>query len=115
MNRMPTLAALLAVPLLLAGCAVGPDYHRPALPAAALAEAHAPAPAPLPDRWWQLYADADIDRLVAKALSHNADLRMAAANLQKARGLLGEARAATLPDANATASYRRQRAQYLTA
>lgn len=87
----------------LAGCAaVGPDYRRPPLPAqvdvqpAAFVEGSSAvyASAPLPPRWWKLYKDPLLDRLVEEALRANTDLRIAAANLERSRAIVDEARAA---------------------
>ena len=107
---MKRLSALL-LPLTLAACAVGPDYQRPAaLPAeqVRLAEAlenGAVTPSPLPDQWWRLFQDAELDRLVAQALAKNTDLRAAAANLQRARAMLSEAGAARLPTTGTSAQF----------
>lgn len=101
----------LSLLLLLAACAVGPDYQRPAaLPAeqARLTEAlgnGAITPSPLPDQWWHLFKDAELDRLVAQALAKNTDLREASANLQRARALLSEAGAARLPTSGTSAQF----------
>ena len=88
---------------LLAGCTtVGPDYHRPADAIAEKPTATAPfvsgadpafAPAPLPDRWWRLYDDPTLDRLVADALAHNTDLRVASATIARAQAALKVAQA----------------------
>ena len=87
---------------LLAGCAVGPRYVQPSTPQAGngafvSADASAFAPAPPPPDWWRLYDDPVLDGLVRKALTNNADLRAAAANLAKARGALEQARAGLFP------------------
>lgn len=99
---------------LLSGCVVGPDYVSPSsLPerAVKLREANIPAvtASPMPAQWWRLFDDPDLDRLIEKALVHNADLRQAAANLQRARALLSEANAARVPTGDANASYQRDR------
>lgn len=92
----------LIVPLLASACAVGPDYERPRPPTAAggpfvtKAAAFDPS-AQLPDNWWHLYRDPALDALVERALVANSDLRVAAANLARARAVLGEARTARLP------------------
>lgn len=87
---------------LVAGCtAVGPEYRAPALPAhvgetpTGFKEGRSPAysPAPLPAHWWQLYADPQLDELVEEALKVNTDLRVAAANLERMRAVVNEARA----------------------
>src|SRR5262249_22657307 len=80
---------------LLAGCAtVSADYRRPAAalidaPAAQATFAHAgeqqfSASSP-PSRWWQLYNDPVLNALVEQALHANTDLRVAKANIARAR------------------------------
>lgn len=106
--------ALALLVALLAGCAVGPDYQPPATPGAeapTLTEAQVAGvqPTPLPPKWWRLFDDPALDRLVEAALSRNTDLRQAAANLLRARAVLSEARADRLPTNNVTTQYTRQR------
>ena len=103
-----------AATLLLSACAVGPDYAvppPPGGPAPTLTEADAAAtsPTPLPPQWWRLFGDPVLDTLVTRALDRNTDLRVAAANLQRARALLSEARAGKLPSNTINAQYIRQR------
>lgn len=110
--RALTLAAACA--LALSACAVGPDYAvppSPAGPAPALSEAAAATtvPTPLPPQWWRLFGDPVLDGLVTRALERNTDLRVAAANLQRARALTSEARAGRLPSTTLNAQYVRQR------
>lgn len=107
------LAAILATTAL-AACAVGPSYHRPATPASAAAPFLGGAAPGLSatdpaDGWWRLYDDPVLDRLVADALAANTDLRVALANLEKARAQLGGARGDLLPQTGlaAAGSYRR--------
>src|ERR1700744_2603559 len=97
-----TSVSALAVCVALAGCVVGPDYRSPTpLPSPALRPSETQVAqttaSPLPSRWWRLFDDADLDRLVERALSRNTDLRQAAANLQRSRAALSEARAGRLP------------------
>lgn len=105
----------IALTALLGACAVGPNYQRPAaLPPqqVALQEELASgkfAPTSLPSKWWRIFDDAELDRLVEQALTRNTDLRVSAANLQQARALLSEAGAARLPTSNASAQYTRSR------
>ncbi|WP_375398466.1 efflux transporter outer membrane subunit [uncultured Sphingomonas sp.] len=112
MIRRVAMAGMVA--LAVSACSVGPNYTRPAplaAPDATLRERGAigVTPSPLPDRWWRLFADRDLDRLVEKALAGNTDLRVAAANLQRARAVLSEADAARLPVGDATTSYTKSR------
>ncbi len=99
MRRFAGLASL----LVLAACAVGPDHVPPATPASAAAPfigSASPAVAAADEpagRWWQLYQDPLLDRLVADALAANKDIAVATANLAAARALLREERAGRLP------------------
>lgn len=91
--------------LTLSACAVGPDYARPAPPAAS------PGPflstregvtstAPADAEWWRLYKDPVLDGLVADALAANTDVRVAVARIAKARASLREVRGDRLPSTN---------------
>ncbi|PSJ38754.1 efflux transporter outer membrane subunit [Allosphingosinicella deserti] len=99
--KIPLMASLLA----LAGCTAGPDYVRPEVQSAATAPllgANHPAftlEAPEGD-WWRLYQDPVLDGLIADAFRANTDLRVAAANLDRARALLRETRSQRLPQTN---------------
>jgi multidrug efflux system outer membrane protein len=101
--------ASLVLAVMLAGCAIGPAYQRPAaeLPQA-WPEGPAQGKAP-PERWWMVYADPALDRLVDEALTHNQDLALAAARVDEARALLRVADAASVPAVDATAQRDRTR------
>jgi len=116
MKRLATAVAALA----LAGCMVGPNYRSP--------ETEAPAQSPFfsarspaftqdqpPGRWWSLFANPLLDGLIEEALRNNTDLRIAAANLSRARAVLRETRSGLFPSATATASatYSRQSSDQL--
>jgi multidrug efflux system outer membrane protein len=99
----PTMLERAGILVRLAGCAVQPDYQRPALelPQAWQQAAARPAnEAP----WWRIYDDPALDRLIAEALAQNADVLIAAARVDEARALLGESRAALRPEVGANAS-----------
>ena len=79
----------------LAGCAVGPDYHRPAPPAA---QGYAPAPLAahddaqtyvrgldIPGQWWTLYHSPQLNALVQRAYAGNPTLQSAQAALLQSR------------------------------
>lgn len=105
------LAPLLAL-LLLAGCAVGPDYRRPDVDTpAAYKEAGDWKPAQPQDEaprgnWWEAYGDAELDGLVAQVEVSNQNVRAAEAQYRQALALLGQAQAARFPTltANMTAT-----------
>lgn len=86
----------------LAACAVGPNHVAPPVPAAssgAFIGANNPAYAltEIQPDWWRLYEDPVLDALVAEALTHNNDLRVATANLRRVRAILREAGGSRLP------------------
>ena len=97
--RMAWWGAIVAV----AGCAVGPDYHKPAaeLPPAWQPDAPwheaAPSDTALKGDWWRLFQDDTLNPLVERALSGNQDLRVAAARLEQAREQVTVARSDLFP------------------
>ena len=90
---------------LLAGCAVGPNYVKPATPAPsepggatfAASAKDSNTDLALPPQWWRLYDDPVLNDLVQDALAHNKTLLQSAANLAQARAALTLARAGRLP------------------
>jgi len=88
-----------------AGCAVGPDYHRPrvATPAAfrgtELQEAQAASYADLP--WWQVFADPQLQELIGTALKENYDLRLATERITAARAQVTITRSSLFPQISA--------------
>jgi len=101
--------ALTCTAILLAGCAsVGRDYQTPetATPAAWVEPGQGKAGVAL-ERWWTSYHDPELDRLVAKALAANFDVRIAAARLREARAAVGISEADLLPDLSADAGVTR--------
>jgi len=99
----------------IAGCAVGPDYKRPALDlpgaypdsgatadsggSAGSDASSAPpiATSRIPANWWSLFGDRRLDELVDAAVARNTNLALAAAQVDEAAGALREARAAQWP------------------
>lgn len=95
--------------LVASGCAVGPDYERPAIPApAAWNESLDASPADL-SRWWTLFNDPVLDRLVERAVRANLDLRIAEARVREARAQVGVVQGALLPQVAAGGSVTRGR------
>ncbi|MBF1166154.1 MAG: TolC family protein, partial [Dechloromonas agitata] len=94
----------LAFSLALSGCAIGPDYLRPAnllpavfseaKPADNIAVASNPAINPT---WWTLFNDATLNDLVDQALTGNASLRQAIARVEQADAVAREAGASFFP------------------
>lgn len=114
------LAALATLAMLaLGGCAVGPQYERPAaqLPGAwqaAPGGAGTLATDQAGARWWQLYGDATLDGLVEEALKNNANLQLAVARVDEARAQLGYTRSLEAPSLDASFSRARSESSAAT-
>ena len=94
---VPVIAAAL-----LAGCTVGPNYQRPAIPAPANFRApegtSTADPASVGDlKWFEVFKDERLQELVRTALEQNYDLRDAVARVDAARAQLGITRSDQLP------------------
>jgi multidrug efflux system outer membrane protein len=91
-------AALL--PILAAGCTVGPNYHRPSTPTPPAFRAQ-PGPtetasiADLP--WWGVFNDAALQDLISEGLNNNYDLKIAIARVEQAREQVQIVRSQGLP------------------
>lgn len=95
--------------LLLAGCAVGPDYEMPKLgmPLGWLglgADERLVAEGEVVKLdWWKAFNDPVLDGLMQQALARNGDLRVAQARVLEARGARLAAQASLLPALDGTA------------
>jgi NodT family efflux transporter outer membrane factor (OMF) lipoprotein len=100
----------LFLPLLLAvglcGCLVGPNYRRPAT---SLPVEFPGAPATKESiadkKWFDLFQDATLKRLVETAIEKNFDVRIAAERVLEARAQYGIARANLFPTLDAQGSF----------
>ena len=92
--------------ILTAGCSLAPTYERPAAPvAASWVEADASGTRAVAGLDWRAYfPDAQLQALIANALEHNRDMRIAVARVAEARGLYGVTRADRLPNIDLGAS-----------
>jgi NodT family efflux transporter outer membrane factor (OMF) lipoprotein len=92
--------------LLLAGCAVGPDYHRPEEPVAPAWQAPSPHGgqiASLTD-WWAQFKDPVLSELLTAAQADSPTLAKAEAVIRQARATQRSAASSWLPSLAATAS-----------
>src|SRR5207248_2069398 len=100
-----------AVAVTAGACMVGPPYvHPPVEPPASF---KSPAPsgdqAGVPEEWWRLYADPDLDRLITIANGSNQTLRQAVARVDEARALARVAASYQYPTIAVGGNYARQR------
>jgi multidrug efflux system outer membrane protein len=96
---------VLPVFLLLGSCMLGPDFKLPDdsgglkwKASKSTAETH------LPDNWWKLFNDPELNRLVDRALAANNDLAAGKARVDTARALVGMDRARLFPSLDLTGS-----------
>ncbi|HUW50473.1 MAG TPA: efflux transporter outer membrane subunit [Sulfuricella sp.] len=100
----------------LAGCAVGPDYQRPAIEIpAAYKESNGwkvaePRDHAVRGKWWEIYGDPLLNALAQQVEISNQNVRAAEAQYRQALALLGGARAGYFPTASADLSASRGQA-----
>ena len=100
--KIPSSLALCA--LLLSGCKVGPNYHRPDAPAAPAYkedQGWKPAvPAQIPDdeAWWSIYNDPLLDSLERQVVVSNQNLKAAEAAYRSAAAQVGIDRGPLFPN-----------------
>ncbi len=81
-----------------ASCKLGPDFQLPgASGGSKWKEGSATAANRLPDNWWRLFNDSELNRLVTRALTANNDLAAAKARVNTSRALVGVDRAKLFP------------------
>src|SRR6267143_1054909 len=93
--------------LLLAACSTQPPYERPQVEVPAAWKEAAPRLAE-DGRWWRIYRDQELDKVVEEAFAGNADLVVAAARVDEARALVAEAESFFFPRVDAQASAGRE-------
>ena len=102
-KRTELMAAMMSLSLV-AGCRVGPNYHRPVVqPPTAFrdlsenpqAQAHAASYADLP--WWQVFQDPQLQELIRTALKQNYDLQLATERINAARAQVAISRSRLFP------------------
>jgi len=111
--------AMLALPglaMLLAGChTVGPDYHTPPVPQPASWHTEGPWRQGEPKdqipkgAWWEIFHDAELNRLETRVLAANQDLVSASARLQQARAMAAVAMSNFYPQTGVSPSFQRYR------
>jgi multidrug efflux system outer membrane protein len=85
--------------LLLAGCAVGPNYKRPdtAAPGAYRDQAGAAGGSAADLAWWDLYRDPQLTELISTAIANGYDTRIAAARVEESRAIAAEVHGQLFP------------------
>jgi outer membrane protein, multidrug efflux system len=113
--KWPSLVIVVMVAALLAGCAVGPRYQRPTAQVPATWKGEGPWQSAAPKdsipkgTWWQIFHDAELNRLEQDLLQANQSLAAAQDRLSQARSLARVASSAYFPQLAADPSALRQR------
>lgn len=99
--------------IFLAGCKVGPNYHKPQVSTPAqwgepLAGGETNSAASIAG-WWRNFHDSELNSLVDRAVQSNLDLRIAQARVREARAQYGIAVGNLGPTVDASGSFERQR------
>ena len=103
--------ALLSVLILCSGCAVGPNYKRPAVSVPGTYRGLSPEEAAKTQsasigdqKWWDIFQDEQLRSLIRTALQQNYDVRIAASRVLAARAQLGIVRSDQFPNVAAGAA-----------
>lgn len=113
--KMPCKALVCAIAVLIAGCMVGPNYHRPSVPMPAEYKelpgwsVAAPAADAPKGEWWTAFNDPLLDELEPKVSVSNQTVAQDYANYQQALAEVQVARSALFPVIGITGSATRQR------
>jgi len=103
-ERVVIWTAAVLIATLLAGCMVGPNYHRPVVQAPTTfrdlsenpqAQAQAASYADLP--WWQVFQDPQLQELIRTALKQNYDLQIATERINAGRAQVAITRSNLFP------------------
>jgi len=101
----------LAFTVLLGACTVGPDYVRPVVDvpdAFRYEESDAQQTANI--GWWKQFQDPVLDGLITEALANNRNIKIAVANVERAAGVLVQARSPLYPQVGYGGTGARERA-----
>jgi outer membrane protein TolC len=111
MTKKKMSAALLLVTVLTCGCAVGPNYKKPAVNTPTVYRGLTPEEAAnansksfAEEKWWNVFQDEQLKELMKTALQQNYDLRRAGARILQAQAALGLTRSNQFPTISADTS-----------
>jgi multidrug efflux system outer membrane protein len=110
--KMARAISMLAGCALAVGCAVGPNYHRPAVQTPATfrdvngnqpVDAQTASYADLP--WWQVFQDPQLQALIRTALKQNYDLQIATERINAARAEVVVTRSSLFPQVGGNGNF----------
>jgi outer membrane protein, multidrug efflux system len=112
MKKMRPLISVILASILIGGCAVGPNYHRPVVQTPTVyrdlrenpqAQEQAASFADLP--WWQVFQDPQLQELIRTALKQNYDMQLATERINAERAQLSITRSQLFPQAQANGNF----------
>jgi multidrug efflux system outer membrane protein len=112
MNRLRPLIAVVMASSLVAGCMVGPNYHKPDVRTPAVyhdlqgtpqAQVQDASYADLP--WWQVFSDPVLQDLIRTALKQNYDLQTATERINAARAQVAITRSSLFPQVSGNGNF----------
>ncbi len=110
--RIAKLLNVALLPIMLAGCMVGPNYHRPSVQTPnsfrdlannPQLQAQTASYADLP--WWQVFQDPKLQELIRTALKENYDLQLATERINAARAQVAITRSSLFPQVGGNANF----------
>src|SRR5882762_10604528 len=110
---MSAIFAAILASILMAGCMVGPNYHRPVVQTPGVyrdlsgnppAQAQVASFADLP--WWQVFQDPQLQELIRTALKENYDLQLATERIAGARAQVTITRSSLFPQVQGNSNFR---------
>ena len=112
MKKLRPLISVILASSLIAGCTVGPKYHKPAvqtpteyrdLRESPQVQEQAASYATLP--WWQVFQDPQLQELIRTALKQNYDLQLATERINAERAQLAITRSDQFPQAQGSGTF----------
>ena len=111
-TKMASTSVVMLAVALIAGCKVGPNYHRPIVQSPAAyrgssenpqSQAQAASYADLP--WWQVFQDPQLQELIRTALKQNYDLQLATERINSSRAAVTITRSSLFPQVGASGNF----------
>jgi multidrug efflux system outer membrane protein len=111
-KKLASFMAAMMTSGLIAGCSVGPNYHRPSVQSPAAyrdlsenpqVQAQAASYADLP--WWQVFQDPQLQELIRTALKQNYDLQLATERINGARAQVAITRSNLFPQVQGNGNF----------
>jgi multidrug efflux system outer membrane protein len=112
MKKLRPLISVILASSLIAGCTVGPNYHKPAIQTpteyrdlreSPQVQEQAASYATLP--WWQVFQDPQLQELIRTALKQNYDLQLATERINAERAQLAITRSDQFPQAQGSGTF----------